>query len=525
MEEERNHILGDFQYGFCNLEGEPADLGGLELPAAWDPEAAGLLAEIYPVIGKANLDLEGGRKDRIIVDESSLPDGGRPGDGLGREKWGRFRWDPQENEPLLEGRPAEVLAALSDGNDMAVELRGLLYSEIELSDYGIFEDEYDEGVSGALFELGLRLTEFFEDSFEENGGSVYNAFYRFRSAAASPRAGALAAFIRERLGRIMGPSAPDRLERAIECLEAVRNSGLAADAGRLWNVFLVKLYSAALFGDGTGGFQETDIRGGEYGRALRNSYEKIDGRLREIQQGNIRNMLELYSMVRLSPDAFRGHNAVRQLYNALNSSADLRGRYLSNPGSGGGNPRDRSGRKPSPKCFGVMYNKNTGEKYAAISGVFDPDKYMPAAPTAGDIAKATERKKTYHGLVALLQRIVGSAYTVIRSDDEVKYYHRKGKKMRSITARRYINYPGLADKIPGNRMFSCCERKLGTEFQRGCEHVFYIKYEPCVLCRRMIKEENLNRMHIITDVFCGGGSRDIPPDNLKKYDASAAAVK
>ena len=524
MEEERNHILGDFQYGFCDLRGEPADTGGLESELGWSAEAAGLLTEIYPVIGKMNLDLAAERTGRIIIDESDLPDGGRPSprDGPRWEKWGRFLRDPWGNGPLREGRPMDVLTALSGYNDMVVGLRGLLYSEIEFSDYGIFEDEYDEGVSGALFELGLRLTEFFEDSFEEGREGVFSAFHRFRNAAASPRAGALADFIWKRLRGIADSSSPDRLKRVLECLEAIRNSGLAADAGRLWNVFLIKLYSAALFDDGTGGFQGTDIRGGEYGRVLRSGYEKIDNRLRELQQGNIRNMLMLYSMVRLSPDTFRGHNMVKPLYDAL-SGTDMGGWYLSgvndNSGGNGGGPPDR---RPSPKCFGVMYNRDTREKYAAVSGVFDPDKYVRAGASQKEKARAKERKERYKRHVSLLKNILGGSWTVVDSDDGVKYYYGRG---RQITAKEYINHQFPTDKTPGNRMFSCCERKLSTKFRRGCEHVFYIKYEPCKLCRRMIKEENKNRAYIIQNVFCAEGLRDISSDDLKKYDASAKAVK
>ena len=72
-------------------------------------------------------------------------------------------------------------------------------------------------------------------------------------------------------------------------------------------------------------------------------------------------------------------------------------------------------------------------------------------------------------------------------------------------------------------MFSCCERKLSTKLEFGCEHDFYIKYAPCILCDRMIKEETRNNLHFI-NVFYAGQIQDIEKGKLALYDKSADAA-
>lgn len=146
----------------------------------------------------------------------------------------------------------------------------------------------------------------------------------------------------------------------------------------------------------------------------------------------------------------------------------------------GGNPKNPSGKKSSPKCFAAMYNRDTGKKYAAISGVFDADMYIyPGVTTKKQKNKSLRRKNEYKNLVLLLKSILGKSYEVIDSDDDVEYYYKKNGKPKKVTAKRYISYPYPIDKRPGNRMFSCCERKLSTKLVYGCEHDFYVKYAPC----------------------------------------------
>ena len=68
-----------------------------------------------------------------------------------------------------------------------------------------------------------------------------------------------------------------------------------------------------------------------------------------------------------------------------------------------------------------MYNRDTRKKYAAISGVFDADRYIyPGVTTKKEAAKSKEHKKKYCDLVLLLKNILGNSYEVIDSDDEVK---------------------------------------------------------------------------------------------------------
>lgn len=527
MENERNNILEDFKYGFCNLLGESSNTIELESQLGWNEEAISLLTEIYPIVGKMNLDLAKERKSTIIIDEYSLLYDELIKDtenGKWQRKCGKYSYKFENDNRLGEIRPMKALAELSDYNDIVVALRNLLYSEIELRNYRILDEEYDENVSNILFELGLQLTNFFEESFEE---SRWDGYRRLRINTSSHRARELVDFIEDRINEILFLAPRDRLEHIIECLEVIKNSGLVANADRLWNTFLLKLYSVALFDDELGGFQEIDIRfdNERYESIVRSSYKKIDESLQMLQRSNTQNMLMLYSLERLSSRAFYNRDVIRQLYNALNSSEDLRGRYLITIKNNGGNTKNPSGNKSSPKCFAAMYNRDTGKKYAAISGVFDADRYIyPGVTTAKEKTASLRRKKNYKNLVSLLKNILGKSYEVIDSDDDVEYYFKKNGKMKRVTAKRFISYPYPVDKRPGNRMFSCCERKLSTKLVPGCEHDFYVKYAPCTLCERMITEETKNMVHFI-HIFYAGKIRDIPKYKIALYDKAADAVK
>lgn len=506
MENDRNNILENFRYGFCDLSGETSSVKELESQLGWNEEAIGLLTEIYPIVGKINLDLAEERKSTIVIEEN--------------------------DNSLREVRPMEALNELSDYNDIVVELRKLLYSEIELSNYKILDEEYDEKASNLLFELGLELTNFFEKSFSE---TIWDAYQRFDMAAkllyesGSLRVRELVNFIEDQISRIDYWISPySGLEQVIKCLEAIKNSGLAAKADRLWNTFLLKLYSSVLFGDELNGFQGIDLRfdNNEYEHIVRSSYRKIDDSLQRLQHHNIQNMLMLYSLDRLSSGTFYNRDVIRQLYHALNSSEDLRERYLITVKNNGEKTQNPKGKKNSSnKCFAAMYNRDTKKKYAALSGVFDAERYIyPGVTTTGQKNESLRRKNKYNDLVSLLKNILGNSYEVIDSDDDVKYYYKKGGKMKNVTAKKFISYPYPVDKRPGNRMFSCCERKLSTKLVPGCEHDFYVKYAPCTLCDRMITEETRHNKHFI-HVFCAGKITDISKDKIVEYDKSADAVK
>lgn len=516
MENERNNVLEDFRYGFCDLLGEVSNIIELESRLGWNEEAISLLTEIYPVVGKMNLDLAKDRKSTVTIDmqdEELIKD-------HKNSEWGK-QYSGNDNG-LREAHPMEVLVALSDYNDIVVGLRNLLYSEIELRNYKILDEEYDEEVGNILFDLGLQLTYFFEESFGER---IYDVYRRLRTDSNSRRVRELVDFIEDRIYEVVFGATLDSMTRVIECLEAIKNSRLVAYADRLWNIFLLKLYTVALFDGELSEFQEIDIRSdnGRYESIIQNSYSKIDDSLLTIQRSNAQNMLRLYSVEHLSSRVFYNHDIIRQLFNALNSCWELRERYLITIKNNGGNPQNPSGKNPSPKCFAAMYNRDTRKKYAAISGVFDADKYLYPGVKTKEINRLKERKKKYNDLVLLLKNILGNTYEVIDSDDEVKYYHKKGRKVRSVTAQKYINYPYPADKRPGNRMFSCCERKLSTRLELGCEHDFYVKYAPCTMCERMISEETKNNAHFI-HVFYAGKIKDIEKDKLKEYDKSAEDV-
>lgn len=68
MENERNNILENFRYGFCDLSGESSNTIELEKRLGWSEEAISLLTEIYPIVGKMNLDLakDGGKSQKSI---------------------------------------------------------------------------------------------------------------------------------------------------------------------------------------------------------------------------------------------------------------------------------------------------------------------------------------------------------------------------------------------------------------------------------------------------------------------------
>ena len=66
-------------------------------------------------------------------------------------------------------------------------------------------------------------------------------------------------------------------------------------------------------------------------------------------------------------------------------------------------------------------------------------------------------------------------------------------------------------------MFSCCERKLSTKFQRNNEYDIYVKYQPCTMCCRMIKEEEKDK-NIFINLNYIKQNRDI---KIKKFDKLA----
>ena len=524
MKNERNNILEDFKYGFCNLLGESLDTIEMKIQLGWNEEAISLLTEIYPIVGKMNLDLAEDKKNTIIIDEYDLVhdelfDGSM--DSRWQKQYGEYFLDSGNNNEVRKVRIMKVLKELSDYNDIVVGLRELLYSEIELSNYKMFNEVYverDEIASTVLLKLGLQLTKFFDKSFEEKELHKFNNFVikgRFLNLNYSFRMQELVDFI-ENIIENFGLSYI-RFEKIIECLEVIKNSGLVANADRLWNIFLLKLYSIILFDKELVEFQEIEIdvlvNDDRYKSIIRDSYSKIDERLKKLQYSNIQNMLVLYSMERVSSRAFCNHDVIRQLYNALNSSKDLRERYLI-----------KSTGKHS-KCFAAMYNRNKKKKYAALSGVFNSDEYIyPGKTTEEEKNKSLKRKKEYNKLVSLLKNILGSSYEVIDSDCNVEYYYKKNGKMKSVTAQKFISYPYPIDKRLGNRMFSCCERKLSTKLVLGCEHDFYIKYAPCTLCNRMINEKTKNNAYFI-NVFYMRKIKDLAKDILVEFDKLADEVK
>lgn len=505
MENERNYILKDFRYGFCNLSGKPSNTIELEKQIGWNEDAISLLTEIYPVVGKMNLARN--KVSTITIDEYDSSCDGLFNDFM-NSKWqkrcGEYSCDSLNDNGLQQANPAKVLADLSDYNDIIVGLRNLLYSEIELSNYKVLDEEYDEEVDNRLFELGLQFTNFFDESFE---GKLFD----FHESGIDIELRIFDYFV----------AIPDRLKFIIESLKEIRNSRLVEYADRLWNIFILKLYSVALFDDDLSEFNEINIRSDNlrYVSIVQNSYKKIDDSLLKIQRDNAQNMLMLYSMNRMSSRAFYNKDVIRQLYDALNSNADLRGRYLITKKNS-----KESGNKFSPKCFGAMYNKDTGKKYAAISGVFDADMYIYPGVTKTKKKNALlRRKKVYKNLVLLLKNILGESYEVIESDNDVKYYYAKNGKMKSITAKEFIGDPHSFDKSPGNRMFSCCERKLSTKLEPGCKHDIYVKYEPCEMCKRMIRGETKHNAHFINVIYMGKLKSKVN-NKLVKYDRLADEV-
>lgn len=506
----RNNILSDFEYGFCDLEGNLVERD-LDLELAWDEETIELLKEIYPVLGRFSLNQKSDRTllkirsmDNDVIEEQNIFD---------YSCWNRL-FGMKNNDLGETIAPLKALMDISEFNDMVIELRRLLYSEIECKNYEIeINTDFNQDIEKVDHFAKWIITNL-EGIVEYNSPSIKAELAKvyFLSSNNDEKIKELLDYIQNILKSAeRKKDSFSRLKACISCMEAIKNSRLFIDGDTVWKVFLIKLYELALLGSELRTINNYDFYNQDHTPLIKDAYGKIDEGLRTIQNENNRIILNLYSYTSLSARDFLKHDVVKQLYDALNDSSDLFGDYSS---SGNGNVA--GGEKK--RCFAVMYNKDTHKKYAAISGVFDPDKYIdPNQITKKAIQTAYKRKNDYINRVNLLKQILGNAFEVIDSDYDVKYYY----KNKRISAKKYMTSVKPYDKNPGNRMFSCCERKLSTKLVHGCEHDLYIKYNPCIMCERMITKETKNIGHFINVFYWKTYNSNL---KINYYDKSANEV-
>lgn len=500
MDKSKKEILDNFNYDFLKIW-ENGEYSEFQIGNDWNPDLLNLLTDLYPVIGRFNLSQQGKEE---ILEVNTLID------------YDSFFIGPYQSR-------LEVLNTIDSYNEKVVSLRSLLYAEIELNTYEVNTDEFDEKYSD---EINHIVRHILESTEQRNSFSFIEAAKRqlaritLSGQVYSPRQSALLEDIKYSLD--LASEAVDHqtsFSAMVDCMLAIRNSGLVEYMDAIWDYYLICIYYQAIFRD-----IPNDLVSGYIGALsgdytpdiLRLYYEKIDQHLLIEQRDNNGNMMMLYQVDHLSSRAFYQRGVVFQLFRVLDSVVELRERYLGNGYSTRSSGRNAG--KPYRKCFAVLYHRNSGRKYAAISGVCNSHLYsQPGSSTKTSSAS----KPSYEDLLILLKNLLGSAYTVIDSDDRVEYMYPKGKGLSSVTAFQYLHKARPSNKTYGRRMFSCSERKLATEILPGEDYDLYIKYQPCKICERLI-DYKINHKKSRIHIFATSKLNAIPADDLKKFDTSAS---
>ncbi len=486
---EEEHILGDFEFGFIDINGEKIELSDLQIESSLIGNKLDLIREVYPVIGRINISQYQEEKGKKIILE--LPESS---DKSINKIWHDY---DAVNDEIKSGSfyPEDMLLKTMEYNDIVISLREQLYTEIELNKYIVY-DKRDKGFTTYFLKLGVNAIRWLEEPDivheELEGFLFFSAICVFAFDYSSDRLSYLIKFLYNRVRLLLNSSSlKENVYRVGEIIKAIKKIGMFDNADRLWHIYLITVYHLYLFNE----FVEIDYRIVEddesYKDFIIKYYSIIDLPLKETQIDNSQNMVMMYCIQQMPAKSFLNHGVIKGLYEVLNS-LDYEKLYLRDVVY----INDKSEIKKRGKCFAAMYDRNNHKKYAAISGTIDHDKYIitdSIKKTDLDskqvIRKLKEERKSYTELVKLLKEMLRNQYEIIDSDDDVKYYFLKDNKESIITSKEYINSVRPYNKEPGRRMFSCCERKLSTKFEFGGEYDFYIKYNTCSLCRRMINQE------------------------------------
>lgn len=477
---EENSLLGNFDYGLININNEKINLKEAEIELSWNEKIFDLIREVYPVVGRINLDLYQDKKDKICLD-FEYPEMRR------REELPYFKY-PSNNDDIINGEyyPLDLLTKIMKYNDMVISLREYLYSEIEFNQ---INTNYENSLYGELlYKLGIELIRTL-NGFEpiSSNREINNCITELIMAKEDENTDKIKNLI-DYMDSIIYINSFQSLTRRTfvvgEIIEAIQQSGIDKNFDRLWHIYLLSLYYLYLFNKpieiGNLNFFSID----ECRSFIRKAYTIIDNELIETQINNSQNMMLMYMPNKMSASSFTKHRVVKGLFDALNNM-NLDIIYLR---------KGMSTKEFKGKCFAAMYDRNKKKKYAAISGTFDKNKYI-------DMNNKKNQKieeNDYPVLVNILKKILAGQYHIIDKDENVKYYFniRNGFHCE-ITSKEYIDSVKPSNKIYGRRMFSCCERKLSTVFELGGEYDFYTKYSPCPLCMRMIEIEERYNRHFI----------------------------
>jgi len=472
--DENNVEKRRFEYGFLNIKGENIDERRAELED-YDEETVELLKEIYPVIGRMALDTSNNREKLEIRNSFENCQNGRWASYI----FGRFfgRRDELVNQNYNR---LNALTRISEYNDTIIELRSMLYREISRDGLARFE------VSGEckhiIKSIACRLIDNLDNLYFERGFLMSEIEEALFSSEISEHERGLFGFLEKTWSEYIRDDAIEGLKKAFSSMEAIRNSQIGNQTNTIWIHFLLRLFWLALIDEEYPSYREdgityrlentpTDMIEG-YNTIM---YARIDGLLCNLQVKNSKDMLYLYQYNTLSSRAFFSHDVIRKVYEIISSCTDLCVPYIGGAGTDSGK-----------RCFAAMINKDTSQKYAALSGVLNASMYLDFSNASKkEIAKAQSREIVYQTKVNLLKLLLGPEYIVIDNDDDVMYY----VKNKKISSQSYRHSVKPYDKRPGKRMYSCCERKLSTQFRLGCEHVMYVKYEPCEMCKRMLDAE------------------------------------
>ena len=506
--QEEKSLLGDFDYGLINIENERINLKEAQIESCWNEEIFDLVREIYPVVGKINLDLYQENKEKIDL-EFENPEIGR------RDEIPYFEYPYYNNDDIVNGKyyPLDLLTRIMKHNDIVISLRKYLYSEIEFNQ-NITNDKID--TSRKLFvKLGIEIIRAINSKEvisedREIEKCITNIYLSNEYDSYKPNN--LLRYIEYvMIGFRDSKSLKKRTIIAGNIIWAIHKSGLDKNTDRLWHIYLLYVYHLYLFNEPIKIDDLFFAVINEYKSWVKETYEKIDHVLIKTQIDNSKNMVMMYLTNKMSAGSFVKHGVIKGLYEALNNES-LVIPYLRKMVT------DKDVVKKKTRCFAAMYDRNKKEKYAAISGTFDNEKYVDYSTE-----KKKEKENVYPVLVRILDKMLAGQYIIIDRDEKVKYYFNIRKKSHDeITSQDYINSVLPLDKSPGKRMFSCCERKLSTKFELGGEYDIYTKYSPCPLCKRMIDIEERHNRHFI-NVWYWQNYKD--KTNWNKFDNSARYVE
>ena len=463
-----NNILEPFNYGFCNIKGELIQTNNND-EIKLDKLSIGLLKEVYPVISCMNNDIEGNQNGYNIIGECS------------------------------------------QNNDIIINIRVLLYSEIELKNYNTFYED-NNGLNEHIRRLMAGLCNIADKELIDTSINEFQKFfYKNKIMDFKYNEEELLEYINKSCNAIKSSDLFGiRLNEIIKIFKVLLNVPVINNIGILWSVFILKLYSMNMDSVEQIKVNLDCQNNDEYlVNSIKRIYREIDESLLKEQVTNIKNMLSPDNYLKTNPENLlffkinqdRSGNEWKKLFDILNNNDQLRKIYLEDT------------KDLCHRCFAVMKNKVVNNKrYVAVSGFYLKNDWLRLFEKSNVNIK--------NNIEILKSVLVDESYEIIEYSDEVNYYFKVNGNKHTIEAKKLMNLPDIEKNEKyniGKRMFSCCERKLSTKFQRNNEYDIYVKYQPCTMCCRMIKEEEKDK-NIFINLNYIKQNRDI---KIKKFDKLA----